>query len=273
MVRAARLGRLETVRVLLEGGAGVDETSEEGETPLLAALRWGYPDLIPILLEAGADVDISDRDGITPLIEAAGTAGSATIEMLLDAGAEADAEDDDGETPVSRALWGNRIEVLELLRNAGAHVPDAEVAPVYIHPIHGWSVVQLPGWRMAEDELGRLVLELEGTDAFCRIDSSDDLGEQALDSFETSVWAINPPLQGFVDLARPVPVLVERIRLNGSVHAVNALLNGPSSFDRLVFARAGQEGYLIDCGVRGSTEWLDVRDADRIIRSFTLPGF
>lgn len=52
---AARVGNLESLRLLIQAGAELNAPSEYGRTPLTLAARGGYRDIVTVLLEAGAD--------------------------------------------------------------------------------------------------------------------------------------------------------------------------------------------------------------------------
>jgi uncharacterized protein len=67
MIFAARQGDLETVKVLLEAKADVNETSEFGWTPLLVATQNRYYKLCLYLLDHGADPNIQNEGGWSPL--------------------------------------------------------------------------------------------------------------------------------------------------------------------------------------------------------------
>lgn len=65
---AARDGRVDAVRLLLDAGASVNErTLGDESTPLLVAVINGHYDLALELLERGADVTLASEDGATPL--------------------------------------------------------------------------------------------------------------------------------------------------------------------------------------------------------------
>ncbi|KAK6325332.1 hypothetical protein J4Q44_G00046740 [Coregonus suidteri] len=76
LIGAAKLGKLRLVRLLLEGGAQVNESNPGGETPLLAvckALRGeptgpGTLKLLRYLLDNQADPNAQDRSGRTALM-------------------------------------------------------------------------------------------------------------------------------------------------------------------------------------------------------------
>jgi ankyrin repeat protein len=53
------------VRLLLEAGAKVDETNNDGETALIKAAERDDENAVRMLLKAGAAVDAADNDGQT----------------------------------------------------------------------------------------------------------------------------------------------------------------------------------------------------------------
>jgi ankyrin repeat protein len=64
---AAREGDLESTRVLLDGGADINQLTEYGWTPLLTAINNRNYRLAQLLLERGADPNIANKGGWTPL--------------------------------------------------------------------------------------------------------------------------------------------------------------------------------------------------------------
>jgi ankyrin repeat protein len=67
LVFAAREGDLETVKVLLDAGADVNQTTEYGWTPLLVATNNRNYKVGAYLLEKGAKPNIANKGGWTPL--------------------------------------------------------------------------------------------------------------------------------------------------------------------------------------------------------------
>jgi len=67
LIFAAREGSIESAKVLLDGGANVNQTSEYGWTPLLTATNNRNYKLAKYLIERGANVNIANKGGWTPL--------------------------------------------------------------------------------------------------------------------------------------------------------------------------------------------------------------
>ena len=70
LVLAAREGDLESARVLLEGGADVNQTTSYGWSALLTATNNRHYKLGMFLMERGANVNIANKGGWTPLYNA-----------------------------------------------------------------------------------------------------------------------------------------------------------------------------------------------------------
>ena len=71
LLLAARQGALETAQALLEGGADINQASPaDGMTPLLIATINGHFDFANHLITRGADVSAASDNGVTPLYAA-----------------------------------------------------------------------------------------------------------------------------------------------------------------------------------------------------------
>jgi ankyrin repeat protein len=64
---AARVGDLDSARLLVEHGANVNATSNSDGDPLIMAASQGYEDLAIYFLEQGADPNVTDRNGMSAL--------------------------------------------------------------------------------------------------------------------------------------------------------------------------------------------------------------
>ncbi|KAF4082161.1 hypothetical protein AMELA_G00148450, partial [Ameiurus melas] len=127
LLKAVYLGRLRLTRLLLEGGAYINESNEHGETPLMIACKGRYSDtqgvpkekMVGYLLESGADPNIQDKSGKTALMHAClEEAGPDVVSLLLDSGADPCLEDHIGSSALIHAINSNDEETLKLLIDA-----------------------------------------------------------------------------------------------------------------------------------------------------------
>jgi ankyrin repeat protein len=151
LVFAAREGDLESARRLVAGGADVNQVTQYGWTPLLAAIQNRHYVLATFLLERGADPNLANKGGWTPLYLATDNrnieggdypvrAGDLdhldVIKTLLARGANVNARAkdstetrtiftmqwlyEDGATPFLRAAQSGDVELMKLLLARGA---------------------------------------------------------------------------------------------------------------------------------------------------------
>lgn len=167
MLLAARQGQLETVQALLDGGADINQPSPaDGLTPLLISTINGHFDLAKHLIERGADVRAYSENGVTPLYAALNvqwapkafypqpraylqqkTSYLDLMKILLEKGADPNARlrrkvwystynfdnlrlEEVGATPFWRAAYAADIDAMKLLveRGADPHLPTAKPA-------------------------------------------------------------------------------------------------------------------------------------------------
>lgn len=88
LMRAARIGELESCQHLLDSGAEVDTTDEAGWTALMSAAAEGHERIVQLLLDHGADVDSESFDGATALHAATAYRHSGVVRQLLEAGVD-----------------------------------------------------------------------------------------------------------------------------------------------------------------------------------------
>ncbi len=68
LLHAAREGHVDVARVLLDGGADIDQVAGDGASPLTLAALNGQFDMAMLLIERGADPDLATgTDGVSPL--------------------------------------------------------------------------------------------------------------------------------------------------------------------------------------------------------------
>jgi ankyrin repeat protein len=134
LIRAAKAGDVDAIRLLLERGAAVEARTADGITPLLAAAgvasrdsdsRGRYKtekdaiESLRLLLAAGAGIAATDDRGATAMHGAAFWGFNELVQFLADHGAKLDAKDRRGFTPIDSAMGraggngfgGNRIDV------------------------------------------------------------------------------------------------------------------------------------------------------------------
>lgn len=133
---AAKSGKIEAVKALLEGGVDknikdYDHGSEgcKGFTALIFAIDKGYIDIAKLLIESGADVNIKNKDGATAISYAINENNAEVVKMLLDAGADPNTifvviphELHVGDPILVESIGNNRKEITKLLLDAGADV-------------------------------------------------------------------------------------------------------------------------------------------------------
>jgi len=87
MRRAAEIGDVAQVRMLLDKRAPIDARDDNGRTALMLAVLHGQSDAVDVLLARGADPNAADAHGTTPLQAAIAADQQAIIAALQRAGA------------------------------------------------------------------------------------------------------------------------------------------------------------------------------------------
>jgi ankyrin repeat protein len=161
LLRAAKAGDTEAIRVLLAKGADPKLVTKSGMTPVMAAAGLGSKEedtagrkkteeqaiaSIKLCMEAGADVNAIDNQGDTALHGAAQKGYDQVVQFLVDRGAKLDIKDKKGRTPLDAAMGlmgnggfdGSRRDVHEstaaLLRKLTSG-PETRSVPVNQSPI------------------------------------------------------------------------------------------------------------------------------------------
>ena len=102
------------VTALIDRGADVNVTSEDGFTPLYLSLQGPSTEITRLLVERGANPNLA-CSGRTPLVQAAGWSEPEDVRLLLDAGADIDWQDAEGDTALMYAVGNGREENVEAL--------------------------------------------------------------------------------------------------------------------------------------------------------------
>jgi ankyrin repeat protein len=117
LMNAAASGNHEDLSQALDEGADPNARNEQGERPLIWAVRFDQPSVVRSLLRAGADVNLHDAHGETPLIQAASQGRMDLIEILMGAGADPRVHGRNGRTAAELAEEFGYLEVAQFLRN------------------------------------------------------------------------------------------------------------------------------------------------------------
>jgi uncharacterized protein len=195
LVFATRINDVETVQVLLDAGADINQVTNYGWSPLLVATQNRYYQLGSFLLDHGADPNIANKGGWTPLYIAVDNRNIEGgdypvrkgdmdhldfIKKLLDRGADVNARakdnterrtvftgqwvNEDGATPFWRASQSSDLVVMRLLLAQGADPMIAtvgNVTPLQVASGIGWVVGSTYEWSEKDNvEAVRLLLDL-----------------------------------------------------------------------------------------------------------------
>lgn len=141
---AASAGHRESVEVLLDVGASVDQRTDAGLTALHAACQRGHLEVARLLVARGACIDGWADDGDVPLHGAARGGHTAVVSLLLDRGGpeQLRVRNNLGQRPVDVA---QSIEVALLLRSQGSPIDLGGTATT------GGTAVAAGGCRPDED--------------------------------------------------------------------------------------------------------------------------
>ncbi|NXS58235.1 AN34B protein, partial [Brachypteracias leptosomus] len=127
LIRAVYQSRLRLTRLLLEGGAYINESNDRGETPLMIACISKHVDsqsvskakMVKYLLENKADPNIQDKSGKTALMHAClEKAGPEVVSLLLKSGADPSLQDHSNCSALVYAIHSEDKETLKVLLNA-----------------------------------------------------------------------------------------------------------------------------------------------------------
>ena len=113
--------RREVLEMIIDHGAHVNDTGENGHTALMMACERGNIDGINLLLKAGADVNISCAKGNTCLYRCMiGEYKNEVLQTMISCGAQVNTINEEGLTALMIASKRGNIDGINLLLKAGA---------------------------------------------------------------------------------------------------------------------------------------------------------
>ena len=121
LMYAAAYGSIQSMKILLKGGADADAVNAFGAT----ALMWSVsqPEKVKLLLDHKANVNIKAKDGRTALMLAAASPGSdRVVDLLLEHGADPKITAPDGSNFLNAAVFGMNPHSVQLALAAGLDV-------------------------------------------------------------------------------------------------------------------------------------------------------
>ena len=128
------------INTLLDAGADIDATNNEGATTLHAFCGNAMLDAVRVLIHRGADVNAKGSEGLTPLHYATknswvdyysgGEGPGNIVRELIKAGANIYATDKKGNSPLMNAIKYNQRLSEQYLREAGALIDEEAEAQI-----------------------------------------------------------------------------------------------------------------------------------------------
>ncbi len=134
-IAAHRTG-LPSVVDLIAAGADINQTANDGWSPLMSAINYGNIRIIEVLLLNGVKPELETSDGRTALILAAERNFATSLEMLIKAGARVNAKSGKNAlTALGRAAAaGAEQAVFQLIKaNADVNLPGKDGEPPLLH--------------------------------------------------------------------------------------------------------------------------------------------
>ena len=123
MLDAAKEGKKEIVKNLVDAGCNVNAKGENGITALMYAVDIGNEDFVKYLLEHDCDVNIQTiGDRFSALLLACLKDYGDIAEMLIDFGANVNVVNKEGDCPLIFAVNNNNMKLVRKLIFSGANI-------------------------------------------------------------------------------------------------------------------------------------------------------
>ncbi|MBA8667320.1 ankyrin repeat domain-containing protein, partial [Holosporaceae bacterium 'Namur'] len=121
-------GNSEVMKLIIDGGADVNERTIFEATPLIQASMFGHVKVVELLLQYPVDIDVRDKFGKTALIWAAEKGDLNIVEALVAKKVDPDIIDNEGMTALMIAALKGFDKIVEVLIKHGA---DADIESKY----------------------------------------------------------------------------------------------------------------------------------------------
>ncbi len=121
LMLAAKLGRDDLVKLLIDLGADCSIKDNEENTLLMSALEYGQESTAKILLAKFPNMNEKNLTGTTPLMLAAENGMTDIARQFIKSGAAVNAKDKGGRTALFYAAGAGRTEMETLLLKSGAN--------------------------------------------------------------------------------------------------------------------------------------------------------
>lgn len=112
--------KIDIIQYLVEHGACVDVSGEDGYTPLYNACAEGLIEIVRFLLDNNASVNLPSSDGCTPLIIASCYNHNDIVSLLIKEGADINKIDNEGKSALLYATEYGYEKIIQTLIKNGA---------------------------------------------------------------------------------------------------------------------------------------------------------
>ena len=119
---AARAGKTEAAKILLENDADATATNEFGATAMHEAVDGNHVEVVQVLVERHINPNVQDDRGNTPLMLAARSGHVEVIRALMEGplAVEKEIQNNAGQTALTWAVVNGHIKVVRLLMSLGS---------------------------------------------------------------------------------------------------------------------------------------------------------
>ena len=115
----------EDIKAILSSGLDINCQDEEGDTPLIIAVRKEDKEWVQLLLDRGAEVNAQNNEGNTALHVVAWDEDTSIALLLLDRDADPNIKNNQDRSPLENAIDGENPDMVQLFLDRGAE-PTAD---------------------------------------------------------------------------------------------------------------------------------------------------